>query len=108
MNTRWNEDQSRAFGGQHNQKNSYLIRQRSQELLARVARITQQQHTRRQRVAELNERLDSIARRLEMCREPINTCLDFIPFATPPAQANWAIVYVYTKSLTNGCYLSAN
>ncbi|RAJ97495.1 hypothetical protein LX87_02397 [Larkinella arboricola] len=88
-------------------KKSYLIG-RCQELLAKVDEIARRQRMINQRLKELSLRLDAIEQDLETCRTPINTCIDFIPFKTPPAKVNWAILYVYATRFKDGYYLSAN
>ncbi|MFD1142065.1 hypothetical protein ACFQ4C_13145 [Larkinella insperata] len=102
------KNQSKPLSKQASSQGSYLICKRSQELLAKVAEIAQRQRDISQRLAQLEARLNAIEHDLEDCRIPINTCIDFIPFKTPPANAKWAILYVYANSFKDGYYLSAS
>ena len=102
------EKQPKSAAKQKPLRNSYIIRKRSQKLLAKVEEIMLRQHEIKQRLEELQARLDAIEEHLDSCRIPITICLDFVPFETPPAKANWAILYVFATSFNDGCYLSAN
>jgi len=38
----------------------------------------------------------------------MNYCIDFIPFNSPPPQAPWAMLYVFTATLKDGYWVSVN